>query len=223
MDSPVGASSPSDEEDCPSSLIVAHQTGHEKRVAPSLLTTERLYYKDWPTNKLLKLLLDNDMAIPVGSDCSTMFLQLCEAMSADLIFPPLPSARTRAQRPKAAASASTSKAPQRSPISIAASMPVTHEEIFKDIKGYLKPLVEAVTDIKARLDVIEGQPAAAVIPAPQRSLPQPDPEAATHFSLASASTSSQLSSAVHHYNVAPATNSSYRTAWNSYSQFCTQH
>ncbi|MGH0156036.1 UNVERIFIED_CONTAM: hypothetical protein FKN15_058283 [Acipenser sinensis] len=158
MDSPVGASSPSDEEDCPSSLILAHQTGHEKRVAPSLLTTERLYYKDWPTNKLLKALFDKDMAIPAGSDCSTMFLQLCEAMSAESLFPPPPTARTRAQCPKAAASASTSQAPQRSLISIVASMPATHEEIFEDIKGYLQPLVEALSDIKARLNVFEGQP-----------------------------------------------------------------
>ncbi|MGH0127972.1 UNVERIFIED_CONTAM: hypothetical protein FKN15_064383 [Acipenser sinensis] len=98
-----------------------------------------------------------------------MFLQLCEAMSAELIFPPPPTARTRAQRLKAAASASSSKAPQMSSISTAASMPATHEEMFEDIKGYLQPLVEAVSDIKARLDVIEGRPAAPTVSSPPRS------------------------------------------------------
>ncbi|MGH0185044.1 UNVERIFIED_CONTAM: hypothetical protein FKN15_016729 [Acipenser sinensis] len=172
---------------------VAHQTRRGKRA--DLLTAERLSYKDWPTNKPLKALFDRDKSIPAGSDRSFMFLQLCEAMSAEPIFPPPPAARPRAQRPKAAASALSSQAPQMPPISIPASTPATHE----DIKGYLQPL--AVSDI--RLDVIEGRPAAAAIPLPPRSLPQPDLEATPHFNLASASTSSQPSTAIRHYTVSP--------------------
>ncbi|MGH0123235.1 UNVERIFIED_CONTAM: hypothetical protein FKN15_011700 [Acipenser sinensis] len=48
----------------------------------------QLHYKDWTTPKLLKILFEKSIPIPVGGDRMSLFLTYCEALSAEPIFPP---------------------------------------------------------------------------------------------------------------------------------------
>ncbi|MGH0130763.1 UNVERIFIED_CONTAM: hypothetical protein FKN15_043087 [Acipenser sinensis] len=48
----------------------------------------QLHYKDWTTPKLLKVLFEKSISIPVGGDRMSLFVTYFEALSAEPIFPP---------------------------------------------------------------------------------------------------------------------------------------
>ncbi|XP_058871511.1 uncharacterized protein LOC117398398 isoform X2 [Acipenser ruthenus] len=139
----------------------------------------QLHYKDWMTPKLLKILFEKSIPIPVGGDRMSLFLTYCEALSAELIFPPrlqasairpstsaalsasVPAAHTQdpahaAQLPLPAQSAHPQHLlPQSltSPITSTSSAP---QVTFNQLKTLLQPIIDSQLALSARLDKLEN-------------------------------------------------------------------
>ncbi|MGH0129356.1 UNVERIFIED_CONTAM: hypothetical protein FKN15_051243 [Acipenser sinensis] len=138
----------------------------------------QLHYKDWTTPKLLKILFEKSIPISVGGDRMSLFLTYCEALSAELIFPPrlqasavrpsspatfsvpVPAAHTQdpalaAQLPLPAQSTQPQHLPQSltPPIPSSSSAP---QVTFNQLQTLLQPIIDSQLALSARLDKLEN-------------------------------------------------------------------
>ncbi|MGH0156345.1 UNVERIFIED_CONTAM: hypothetical protein FKN15_031266 [Acipenser sinensis] len=138
----------------------------------------QLHYKDWTTPKLLKILFEKSIPIPVGGDRMSLFLTYCEALSAEPIFPPrlqasavrpsspatfsvpVPAAHTQdpalaAQLPLPAQSTQPQHLPQSltPPIPSSSSAP---QVTFNQLQTLLQPIIDSQLALSARLDKLEN-------------------------------------------------------------------
>ncbi|MGH0170760.1 UNVERIFIED_CONTAM: hypothetical protein FKN15_059662 [Acipenser sinensis] len=138
----------------------------------------QLHYKDWTTPKLLKILFEKSIPISVGGDRMSLFLTYCEALSAELIFPPrlqasavrpsspatfsvpVPAAHTQdpalaAQLPLPAQSTQPQYLPQSltPPIPSSSSAP---QVTFNQLQTLLQPIIDSQLALSARLDKLEN-------------------------------------------------------------------
>ncbi|XP_034773064.1 uncharacterized protein LOC117969256 [Acipenser ruthenus] len=138
----------------------------------------QLHYKDWTTPKLLKVLFEKSIPIPVGGDRMSLFVTYCEALSAEPIFPPrlqasavrpsssatlsvpVPAAHTQdsafaAKLPPAAQSTQPQHLPQSltPPIPSSSSAP---QVTFNQLQPLLQPIIDSQLALSARLDKLEN-------------------------------------------------------------------
>ncbi|MGH0119302.1 UNVERIFIED_CONTAM: hypothetical protein FKN15_025773 [Acipenser sinensis] len=138
----------------------------------------QLHYKDWTTPKLLKILFERSIPIPVGGDRLSLFLTYCEALSAEPIFPPrlqasavrpsspatfsvpVPAAHTQdpslaAQLPLPAQSTQPQHLQQSltPPIPSSSSAP---QVTFNQLQTLLQPIIDSQLALSARLDKLEN-------------------------------------------------------------------
>ncbi|MGH0162466.1 UNVERIFIED_CONTAM: hypothetical protein FKN15_053334 [Acipenser sinensis] len=139
----------------------------------------QLHYKDWTTPKLLKVLFEKSIPIPVGGDRMSLFLTYCEALSAEPIFPPrlqasavrpsssaifsvpVPAAHTQdsalaAQLPLPAQSAQPQHLPPQSLTSPVPSSSSTPQVTFNQLQTLLQPIIDSQLALSARLDKLEN-------------------------------------------------------------------
>ncbi|MGH0163064.1 UNVERIFIED_CONTAM: hypothetical protein FKN15_052201 [Acipenser sinensis] len=142
----------------------------------------QLHYKDWMTPKLLKILFEKSIPIPVGGDCMSLFLTYCEALSAKPIFPPrlqasavrpstfatlsasVPAAHMQdpahaAQLPLPAQSAQQAQPQLLLPQSLTSPIPSTSsapQVTFNQLQTLLQPIIDSQLASSARLDKLEN-------------------------------------------------------------------
>ncbi|MGH0188213.1 UNVERIFIED_CONTAM: hypothetical protein FKN15_028554 [Acipenser sinensis] len=153
----------------------ARQEWGSKR-GPASQPPPQLHYKDWTTPKLLKVLFENSIPIPVGGDRMSLFFTYCEAMSAEPIIPPR--LQASAVRPSPSASLSVPVPVAQDP-ALSAQLPLpaqaaqpqhllpqsltspapsssAHQATFNQLQTLLQPIIDSQLALSARLDKLEN-------------------------------------------------------------------
>ncbi|XP_058842486.1 uncharacterized protein LOC131697467 [Acipenser ruthenus] len=182
----------------------------------------QLHYKDWTTPKLLKILFEKSIPIPVGGDRMSLFLTYCEALSAEPIFPPrlqasavrpsspatfsVPVHAAHAQDPALAAQlplpAQSTQPQHLPPQSLTPPVPSSSsapQVTFNQLQSLLQPIIDSQLALSARLDKLENPSSAP--PAFSSSTPaytfgtssSVPPAALPEFNLSSATVASSSS------------------------------
>ncbi|XP_034784462.1 uncharacterized protein LOC117409148 [Acipenser ruthenus] len=139
----------------------------------------QLHYKDWTTPKLLKVLFEKPIPIPVGGDRMSLFVTYCEALSAEPISPP-PHLQASAVRPSSSATlsipvpaahtqdsafaaklppAAQSTQPQHLPQSLTPPIPSSSsapQVTFNQLQTLLQPIIDSQLALSARPDKLEN-------------------------------------------------------------------
>ncbi|MGH0175424.1 UNVERIFIED_CONTAM: hypothetical protein FKN15_070315 [Acipenser sinensis] len=153
----------------------ARQERGSKR-GPASQPPPQLHYKDWTTPKLLKVLFENSIPIPVGGDRMSLFFTYCEALSAEPIIPPR--LQASAVRPSPSASLSVPVPVAQDPaLSVQLPMPAqaaqpqhllpqsltspapsssAHQATFNQLQTLLQPIIDSQLALSVRLDKLEN-------------------------------------------------------------------
>ncbi|MGH0126580.1 UNVERIFIED_CONTAM: hypothetical protein FKN15_076180 [Acipenser sinensis] len=159
----------------------ARQERGSKRSSASQPPSQ-LHYKDWTTPKLLKVLFEKSIPIPVGGDRMSLFLTNYEALSAEPLLPPrlqasavrpsssatlsapVPAVHTQdpahaAQLPLPAHSAQSAQQQHLLPQSLTSPVPSTSgtpQVTFNQLQTLLQPIIDSQLALSARLDKLEN-------------------------------------------------------------------
>ncbi|MGH0145586.1 UNVERIFIED_CONTAM: hypothetical protein FKN15_043300 [Acipenser sinensis] len=119
--------------------------------------SDQLFYKDGPLAKLLKILHENNINVPAGSDRLAVFIMYCTHISATPVLPPPP----RCSQPSSPTQliASPLAAAAQRPRNTAEADPIMqiHFNIFKDIKSLIQPIAVSISAIGTRLDDMDNR------------------------------------------------------------------
>lgn len=142
--------------------VPATQTSNlrrSKRLRPQDAPPDRLFWKDWPMNKLIKTLLKNGNAIPAGSDRESLFILYCNSISAEPVFPPKKHNQPRPaiQRPKTDSRQSIPDltTPTISTANQQPAIETQHSQIFNEIKSFMQPFSDTLSSVSSQLSDLE--------------------------------------------------------------------
>ncbi|MGH0145523.1 UNVERIFIED_CONTAM: hypothetical protein FKN15_043181 [Acipenser sinensis] len=199
---------------------------HSKRKHQQDPFPVQLFFKDWPLARLVKTLFEKEIQIPSVSDRTTLFLLLCDSVSARPIF------STRCPTPARSVAASTAHVTSpEPPASIAETqqlpaaedtMAELHQKIMNDMKQFMQPFANALSAINSRLDGIDNRSTTDAVPPSTSHVPISTPISTTSsVSAAPLLTSAQSVStpplvppsiSVPEYNLATASTSGSQSA-----------
>ncbi|MGH0119529.1 UNVERIFIED_CONTAM: hypothetical protein FKN15_006021 [Acipenser sinensis] len=176
-----------------STRLSARQERGSKRGSASQ-PPPQLHYKDWTTPKLLKVLFEKSIPIPVGGDRMSLFLTYFHVPAAHTQDPAL-----AAQLPLPAQSAQPQHLPPQSLTSPVPSSSSTPQVTFNQLQTLLQPIIDSQLALSARLDKLENPSSAP--PAFSSSTPaytfgtssSVPPAALPEFNLSSATVASSSS------------------------------
>ncbi|MGH0139774.1 UNVERIFIED_CONTAM: hypothetical protein FKN15_035774 [Acipenser sinensis] len=156
---------PPEQDTIPLPAIQGVNPHRSKRLRAQDMSPERLYFKDWTFNKLIKTLLKNSSGIPAGSNRKYLFIFYCESISAEPIFPPkkTPQLRSAVQRPRSdsrqtiseQATPATSTSSHQQAATPASKTQQEHSHIFNEIKAFMQPFAYTLSSVNTKLSNLD--------------------------------------------------------------------